>query len=170
MTASSCSTCRTGVYVWRFTSFPTSSEPGISRCAGALPLGSLVCELLLTGRTQVGPAADGDAVLAAAALLELHPRALAGGRVQRHDVAQVDRRVLLNPAALGVALIRADVLPHAVDPFDDDAVLVRQDPQDAAGLALVRAGDHDDRVTRFNVSSHNCVRCQLSVVSCEGPA
>src|SRR5690242_3870571 len=97
--------------------------------------------LLLTRDAQVGSAADGDAVLLAVAFFELHASALPGRRVERHHVAQVERRVLLDAPALRVALAGADVRPRAVDPVDDHAVLVRDHAEHAAGLTLVRARD-----------------------------
>src|SRR5262245_8663723 len=99
--------------------------------------------------TKVG-ALLGDAMLLAVDVLEVHPRALAGGRIDRHHVAQVDRRIFLNAAALLVALIGAHVLPHAVDALDDDAVAVADNTQNLSGLALVGAGDDHDDVTGFN--------------------
>src|SRR5258706_2190108 len=117
--------------------------------------------LLLTSAAQVGSACYCDAVFDAVLHLKPHSRALAGRWVERHHVAQVDRGVLLNPAALRVALRRADVLPHAVNSFDDHAVLVGQDPQDLAYLALVRARDHDDLVTTLNMPCHGSTFLRL---------
>src|SRR5262245_41969948 len=102
-----------------------------------------------SGHSQVGSTLDGNSVLATVAGFELHAGAFSGGRIERHHVAQVDRGVLLQTPALRVPLAGAHVLPDAVDPFDDDAVLVGEDAEDAAGLAFVSAGDDDDGVACF---------------------
>src|SRR5205085_12457409 len=117
----------------------------------------------LTGAAQVGAAAHRDAMLDAVLRVGADARAFAAGRVERHDVAQVDRRILLDPAALRIALRRPHVLPDAVDPFDDYAVLAGQDAQHLAALALVGAGNDDHGVAGFNVTSH---KSQLLVASC----
>src|SRR5205823_4982247 len=84
--------------------------------------------------------------------------AFAGRGVQRHHVTEVDGRVLLDAAALRAALRRADVLPHPVDAFDDDAVPAGQDAEHLADLPLVRAGDDDHLITTLNMPCHNPFR------------
>src|SRR6185295_15053039 len=67
-------------------------------------------------------------------------------RVEQCNVGDVDRHVLVDDAALlALHRVRALVLLHAVDAFDDD-VLGVDAPQHGAALALVAARDHDDLV------------------------
>src|SRR4051812_1747191 len=99
-------------------------------------------------------AARGHPVLRTVTLLEPHPCALARRRIDRLDVADVDCRVLLNPAALRCTLRRPDMLPHSVDSFHHYPVLVTEHAKDLAGLALVGPGNDYNRVASFNVPSH----------------
>src|SRR5262249_20100720 len=85
---------------------------------------------------------------------EPHTRAFAAGRIERHHVADVDRRILLDSPALRIPLARANVLPHAIDSFNNDAILVDDHPQHAAGFTLVRARDDHHLVAAFNVPGH----------------
>ena len=71
---------------------------------------------------------------------DTNARALLGLGIKKLDVADVDRRILLNAAALGITLAGPHVFPHAVDAFDHYAVLVGDD---AAGL-WQSCGTHKD--------------------------
>src|SRR5262245_36981204 len=76
----------------------------------------------------------------------------AGRTVQQH-VGDADRHLLGEPAALGVAAARLQVLVDPVDALDHDLVLARQNAQHSAGAALlgVVAGDHFHQVVFANV-------------------
>ena len=93
--------------------------------------------------------------------------AIAAARINRHHIADVDRGILLDSAALRTALAGADVLPHAIDAFHHAAIFRRQDAQDLAGLALVAARDHDDVVSTSNMSCHDCFRNQTTSLASE---
>src|SRR6478609_345355 len=100
-----------------------------------------------------GSAALGDSV-ALALVVDLRAdarrRVLLG--IDRHDVGEVDRPLLLDHAAdglgaLGVAdLLRALVALDDVQPLHVDLLLLGVDAKHAAGLAAVLAADDDHRV------------------------
>src|SRR5262249_5482592 len=75
-----------------------------------------------------------------------HAHALARLRVIEHDVRQVDRRLLLEDAALLRLAARPRVALHEVHLLHDDPALRLVHRQDAAGLPLVVTGDHHDGV------------------------
>src|SRR3546814_13647536 len=78
-------------------------------------------------------------------LLEADAGGLPRLRVGQHDVREVQRRLALDdPARLG--LRRPGVALDHVHAADQDAVLLRQDAQHPAGLALVAAGGHHHTV------------------------
>src|SRR5687768_817468 len=54
--------------------------------------------LVLDQRAQARATPDGHAMLGAVAVLELHPRTLAGRGIDRQHVADLDRGFLLQPA------------------------------------------------------------------------
>jgi hypothetical protein len=89
----------------------------------------------------------GHADAAATLALDAHTGRLAGVRVDQHHVRDVDRALHLDDAAellgaLGVAQrARLGVALDDVGALDEDLLLARVNPQDAAGLALVLAGD-----------------------------
>src|SRR5687768_9010507 len=78
---------------------------------------------LATREPEVGSTSDRDAMLLAVARLETHTSAFAARRIQRHHVAHVNRCILLNASALRIALVGTHVFPHAVDAFNDHAIL-----------------------------------------------
>src|SRR6476646_3108115 len=100
-----------------------------------------------------GSAALGDSVaLALVVDLRADARRLALLGIDRHDVGEVDRPLLLDHAAdglgpLGVAdLLRALVALDDVQPLHVDLLLLGVDAKYAAGLAAVLAADDDHRV------------------------
>ncbi len=96
-----------GALAWFGLAGPTSPSELLQRLAVALLL-----------------AAVGEAVADA--------HAPVAGRAVQQDVGDGDRHLLGEPAALGVLLAGLQVLVDAVDPLDDDLVLLGQDPQDLA--------------------------------------
>src|SRR4029453_5882847 len=94
-----------------------------------------------------------DADLLAVALLEADARGLAALRVGDRHVRHVQRRFLALDPALRVFLRRLPVTRVDVDARHDDLVLFRQRPDDFAGLALVLAGQDDDRVALADLRS-----------------
>src|SRR5580765_2330279 len=111
--------------------------------------------LFLAGATQIRAALDRDAMLGAVLFLEPHACAFSRCRVQRHHVADVDRRVLLNATALRIPLIGTHVLPHAIDTFDDNAIAIGNQPQNAADFATVGARYDHHLLAGFNVPGHH---------------
>jgi hypothetical protein len=105
-----------------------------------------LADLFLANGSHIRAASDGDPMLLSIPHLVLHSRAFAGRRINRHDVADVDRRILLNAAALRVSLRRSNMLPDAVDAFDHHAVAARQYAEHTPGLALVGARYHHDLI------------------------
>src|SRR5262245_28906768 len=73
-------------------------------------------------------------------------RRLVASAAQGLDVGCGDGRFLLDDAALLLDTARLGVALHEVQPFDDDAVLLRDDAQDLAGLAALLAGDDEHGV------------------------
>src|SRR5438270_3226773 len=120
----------------------------------------------LTQAAQIGAALDGDSMLAAVALFEPNTRCLAGGRIERQHVADMDRRVLLDAAALLILPRRLHMLPDAMNSLNHHPVLAGEDAKDLTGLSLVRPGDNHHRVAAFYVSCHGasfnvCPRTKL---------
>ena len=111
--------------------------------------------LLLACSSEICATCDRDAVFYAVADFEFYSGALARGRVEGHDVAQVDGGVLLDASALLITLGRTDVFPHAVDSFNHNAIFAGEDAQDFAYFALIDSGDDHDLVAAFNMSCHN---------------
>src|SRR5215213_8830314 len=87
-----------------------------------------------------------DADLLAVALLEADARRLAALGVGNRHVRHVQRRFLALDPTLRVRLRRLAVTRVDVDARHDDLVLFRHRTDDFAGLALVLAGQDDDRV------------------------
>jgi len=90
--------------------------------------GRLYCRqllLFLSHGSEIGVAADRDSMFLSILSFIPSSNALAGRWIDRHHVAEVDRRIFLDAAALRVSLGRANVLPHAVDSFNHDAVAAR---------------------------------------------
>src|SRR3954453_24093801 len=87
-------------------------------------------------------------------------RALLVLGVHEHHVGDVDRAFLLDHAADGLGalgprhLLRAHVALDDVQALDVDAVLLRVDAHDPAGLALVLARDDDDLVVAADLGGH----------------
>src|SRR5262249_22684040 len=104
-------------------------------------------------RAEHLPALDGDADLApVVAGLEAH-----AGRLAVHDgahVADVDRGFLGDDPALRVDPRGLEVLGPQVDPLDDNAVLVGNDPEDLADLPAAGAGGDDHGVAFPHVLGH----------------
>ena len=73
---------------------------------------------------------------------------------------------LLGDAALDVPLrVGLDVLLHHHDALDQDAVLFRDDTENAALLALVLAGDDFDLVVALDLDAcHNCLSSSTIVL------
>ena len=91
-----------------------------------------------------------DAVEAEEGQHELHlpvhvERGLAGARVDRHHITDVDRGILLDASALRVTLAGLHVFPHAVDPFNDHHLPAVEDLEHLPGAAFVvaRLDEHD---------------------------
>src|SRR5580698_2656727 len=72
---------------------------------------------------------------------------------ERH-VRGVHRTFFFKDPAPRVALRRLGVALDHVDALDDHAILVGHEPQDAAALPLLLAGDDDDLVTLANVHDY----------------
>src|SRR5450432_4281328 len=113
--------------------FLAALRAAISASDGLAPFGffsfsSAMCasETLSANCAQIGAAAYRQAMLLAVTLFKPHACPFAVRRIERLDVADVDRSVLLNPAALRVSLGWTNVLPDAVNAFDHDAVLINQ--------------------------------------------
>src|SRR3954470_642745 len=93
-----------------------------------------------------------DALALAVLARDADTRRVVRLRVEQHHVRDVDRPLLVGhatdlAAALRVAdRARALVARGHVQALDEDAVLLRLDGLDRAGLALVLAGDHLDGV------------------------
>src|SRR3546814_10760153 len=86
-------------------------------------------------------------------LLEADAGGLPRLRVGQHDVREVQRRLALDdPARLG--LRRPGVALDHVHAADQDAVLLRQDAQHLAGLALVAACGHHHTVALPDARGH----------------
>src|SRR5581483_464716 len=86
-----------------------------------------------------------------------HTRRLLAVPAHHHHVADVERRLLGDDAALlraAHALGDPGVLLHAVDTFDDHAVAIGDGQDDLPLRASVLAGDHLDRVALLHVQSH----------------
>src|SRR3954447_26845411 len=82
-------------------------------------------------------------------------RRLSGTRIDMRDIRDVDRQFLVDdPARLAKALLR--MAARDMDALHDHPVLVREDAQDLAALALVAAADHDDGVALFNFQLWHC--------------
>src|SRR5262245_4536728 len=79
---------------------------------------------------------------------------LAGRGIGDCDVRDVQRSLFLDDAARLTRAARLGVALHDVDALDDDAVLLRQDGADLAGLAAVLAGQDDDVVAPANAGGH----------------
>jgi hypothetical protein len=107
--------------------------------------GRLYCRQLLlffSYGSEIGVAADRDAMFLSILGFIPSSNALPGRRIDRHHVAEVDRRIFLNAAALRVSLGRANMLPYAVDSFNHDAFAARQHAENPAGLTFVSSGNH----------------------------
>src|SRR5262249_715316 len=94
--------------------------------------------------------------LALAILRQAHADAHALARlgVVEHDVRQVDRRLLLEDAALLRLAARPRVALHEVHLLHDDPALRLVHRQHAAGLPLVVTGDHHDGVALADLQAH----------------
>src|SRR5215210_5520207 len=82
-----------------------------------------------------------------------HAGRLPGVRVHAHHVRDVYRG-LEGEQSLLVVLARPGVARPFVHTAHDDPALGRFDPLDLAALALLLAGDHDDRVPAFYLETH----------------
>src|SRR3954447_2715943 len=93
-----------------------------------------------------------DALALAVLALDADARRVVRLRVEQHHVRDVDRALLMRHAAdLAGALRVADraralMTGGHVEALDEEALLLRLDRLDGAGLALVLAGDHLDGV------------------------
>src|SRR5690606_4034767 len=74
-------------------------------------------------------------------------------RIDKRDVAQVDRRFLGEDAGI-LASGLLGVATHQVDALHQGAGLFGNDAQDLPGLALVLARQHDDLVALLDLGSH----------------
>src|SRR5918998_2165543 len=86
--------------------------------------------------------------------LESDPGRLAVLRVREGQIGQVDRRLLLDDAALlvhGLALVTLD----EVDAAHEGAVFLRHHLEHFAGAALVAAGQDDDLVALLDLRRHH---------------
>src|SRR5262249_4685939 len=80
-------------------------------------------------------------------------RPLARVRIQRHDLARVERCLDLEDPA-GPLRRRGKVLLHEIHALDDDHVALRQDANDLALLTLLLSAD-DDHAVAFSDASHH---------------
>src|SRR3954451_20120493 len=101
--------------------------------------------------------ADAAAVLAAD---DPDARRLVVLGVGDRHVGDVDRPLLLDDADRRVRAAgrRALVALDDVQALDEDLLVLDVDAQDAAGLALVLAGEHDHRVVRLDAERMSQVR------------
>jgi len=76
---------------------------------------------------------------------------LAAGGADEHDLASMQGCFLHQDTALGCFLVRFRVTLHLVDALDDNLALLRHSLGNLALLALILAGQYNDRIALLDV-------------------